>query len=55
MSHRIYLNLKRGKQATVIDDSYGPIFGINSDFKIKNNRVFSNYHIFNNSYEKKVV
>lgn len=40
--------------ASIKDNEFGPIFGKNSDLKIKLNKVYSNYHIFRSAYEKDI-
>ena len=53
LSNELDFNLKVGKKATVIDKLFGPIFGNDSDFKIRDRKITTNYHMFNSGYEKR--
>jgi hypothetical protein len=52
VNRRVYMPLKKGKRATQNDSAYGPVFGSDNDIRVDDNTVYTNYHVYLNSFEK---
>lgn len=51
-TRRLCMPLKPGRRGTLCDPTFGPMFGSDSDLRVDERGVFSNYHIYLSSFEK---